>query len=400
MALSAARNPYTPGAGQTPSALTGRDQQLDDFAAVLSRLELDRAAQCTLLIGLRGVGKTVLLNQLGTIARDRQRWVVVEHELRPESDLFAGLARLAREAVLTLAPPSRWSTAGRRLGSLLSSIEVTWQLPGLSIAAAGGGGTANGPQATADMAHDATELVLALGTAAREHDRGVVLLLDEIQFGATTALGGLLAGMHKAAQRNLPITLVAAGLPQARAALASASSYAERLFNLVEVGRLGRDDAIEALRRPAAAEHVVITPEALQIAVDYTEGYPFFLQVIGDHLWRAAQSPTIDAAIATEVKPLVTADLDRGFFTFRTDRLPDAQRRYLRAMAELGPGEQRSGEIATQLGFRSSAQAGPVRDALIRKGLIYSPRQGFAAFTVPHFDSYLRRTVEFNGPGR
>lgn len=392
MAFDPVSNPYTPGAGQTPAVLTGRDSELARFDATLARLSRGRSAQCPLIVGLRGVGKTVLLNQFArrAIARD---WVVVEHELTAAGDLFAITTRLVREALLQVAPPSAWKSGARRVAGLLRSLEISYSVAGLTVASPSAG-EAETPAASMDMSRDLTDLIVALGDAGREHGRGVALLLDELQFAPTEPLGALVTAMHKVAQRDLPVTLVAAGLPQTRGVLAEAASYSERMFAPVEVGPLQGDDARRALAEPAEQEGVSFDADAVDAAVAFTEGYPYFLQVFGDHVWRHASVSPVNRAEVERVGPLVRDSLDRGFFVFRSDRLPVAQRRYLRAMAELGGGEVASGDIAATLGMRSSTQAGQTRDALIRKGLIYSPRLGQAAFTVPQFDDYLRRHFE------
>lgn len=383
-------NPYTPGAGQTPAVLSGRDDELVRFEATLTRLENGRSAQCPLVVGRRGVGKTVLLNEFARRALMRD-WVVVEHELTPAGDLFATTTRLVRQALLEIAPVPKWKAAARRVQGLLSAIEVSYSIAGLTV---GSGSTDDGSVASSDVARDLTDLFVALGHAAQEHDRGVALLFDELQFAATQPLGALVTALHKVAQRQLPVTVVAAGLPQTRGVLAEAASYAERMFAPVEVGPLQEAEARRALAEPASREGVQYDADALDGAVEFTEGYPYFLQVVGDQLWRLAAGNVITAVDVARAQPLVLDSLDRGFFVFRTDRLPVAQRRYLRAMAEAGRGDVASGEIAAILGMRSSAQAGQTRDALIRKGLIYSPRLGHAAFTVPQFDDYLRRHFE------
>lgn len=393
MALDPVTNPYTPGAGQRPAVLSGREDELRDFQGRLRRLELGRAAQCTLIVGLRGVGKTVLLNQFTQQASARN-WVVAEHELTASGDLLATLARLARQAVFELAPPGRWTRAARRVAAVLRSMEIRYAIAGLSVSLPTGSADDEDAEASGDPARDITDLLVTLGSAAAELGRGVALMFDELQFAPIAPLGALVAGLHKVAQRDLPVTMVAAGLPQTRGVLAEAATYSERMFETRTVGALTDHDARRALAEPAAAEQITITDDALTEAVRFTEGYPFFLQVFGDHLWRLATAPTVTAADAHRAGPLVRDWLDRGFFTFRTDRLPTSQRRYLRAMAELGPAEQSSGDIATVLGLVSSAAIGQTREALIRRGLIYSPRLGYAAFTVPQFDDYLRRRFE------
>lgn len=389
--LDPAANPYTPGAGQQPAFLSGREAELRDFEARLTRLERGRAAQCTLIVGLRGVGKTVLLNRFAQVALKRD-WVVVEQELTPRAELLATLARLSRQALFEIEQPSAWKRAGRKVADLLRSMEVRYEIAGLSATLPSA--DTSTAQATGDAAHDMTELMLALGEVATANDRAVAFLFDELQFADTEPLGALIAGLHKVSQKNLPITAVAAGLPQTRGVLAEAASYSERMFETRTVEALAGDDARKALAEPAAEEGVAIDDAALELAISFTEGYPFFLQVFGDHLWRTAASVPISHDDAVRAQPLVRDWLDRGFFTFRTDRLAVAQRRYLRAMAELGEGEQSSGDIAAMLKVSSSAQIGQTREALIRRGLIYSPRLGYAAFTVPQFGDYLRRHFE------
>ncbi len=392
MALDPVHNPYTPGAGQEPAVLSGRDTELQDFAARLRRLEAGRGAQCTLIVGLRGVGKTVLLNRFAREALTR-RWIVVDHELSATGAFFATIARLSRDALHELAPPSRWQKAGQRVASILAAIEITYSIAGLSVTSPENPETGTS-SASGDPARDLTELLVALGQAAQDHDRGVVFALDELQFAPVEPLGALIAALHKVAQRNLPLTLVAAGLPQTRGVLAEAATYSERMFETRTVDALKDADAEQALAEPAAAEGVVIEAGALTAAFGFTDGYPFFLQVFGDHLWRVANDNVVTAADAQRAAPLVRDQLDRGFFTFRTDRLTGAQRRYLRAMAESREIEVSSGDIAGALGLESSAPVGQTRESLIRRGLIYSPRLGYASFTVPQFDDYLRRHFE------
>jgi len=270
-------------------------------------------------------------------------------------------------------------------------MELTYEIAGLSASFP----AAEAPTSmSGDAARDVTDLLVSLGEVALESERGVAFLFDELQFASVEPLGAFVTALHKVAQRDLPVTAVAAGLPQTRGVLGEAASYSERMFETRTVEALGDDDARRALAEPAREEDVEFTRQALDEAVAFTEGYPFFLQVFGDHLWRLADGSPIGLEDAERARPLVRDWLDRGFFTFRTDRLPVNQRRYLRAMAELGPEEAASGDIASALGVRSSASVGQTREALIRRGLIYSPRLGYASFTVPQFDDYLRRHFE------
>ena len=275
---------------------------------------------------------------------------------------------------------------------MLSGIGASYSIAGLTVQVRPSRGEA-APAPSMDVTRDLTDLLLTLGEAARQHERGVVLLFDELQFAATDPLGALVTALHKVAQRELPVTMVAAGLPQTRGVLAEAASYSERMFALAEVGPLTGGDARRALVEPAEQEGVSWSSEALDEVVRFTEGYPYFLQLFGDLLWQHATSEPLSARDVARTAPLVRSALDNRFFP-RTERLPVAQRRYLRAMAESGAAEVASRDVAELLGLRSSTQAGQTRDALIRKGLIYSPRLGYASFTVPQFDDHLRRHHE------
>lgn len=386
-------NPYTPGAGRRPVALTGRDAEQRQFAATLARLRAERSAACLLLVGLRGVGKTVLLSRFARQALEAE-WVVAEHEFDVRTDLLGTMVTLARSSLLQIAPPSLWRRAARGAASTLAGIQATYQLGGLTLSVSGDDERQGGAGDSGDMSRDLTDLLVSLGETAREHGTGVVFLFDELQFAAVEPLGALVAGLHKVAQRELPLTLVGAGLPQLRGVLAEAKSYAERLFDVVNIGPLTGAAAEDALAEPARRAGHSISPGAIDHVLAFTEGYPYFIQTYGDHLWRLAPGPDLTELDARVAESAVRAALDDGFFRFRTDRLTTRQRRYLRAMAEHGSGEVSSGDVATTLGMKSSAEVGRVRDELIKRGLIYSPRLGQAAFTVPQFDDYLRRRFE------
>lgn len=239
---------------------------------------------------------------------------------------------------------------------------------------------------------DLSDLLVALGEAAKEHDTGVIFLLDEIQFLSPTQLEALIAAIYKTVQRTLPITLVAAGLPQLPEVAGEAKSYAERLFKFPEIGGLSEVDAEQAIIEPAAKAGASFEPDAVAFVIEYTEGYPYFIQEFGKAAWDLADEPSITLADVQRALGDVEEQLDSSFFRVRLDRTTDLERAYLRAMAEPGPSPQAAGDVASLLD-RTSQQCGPTRARLIDKGLLYTPNYGYAAFTVPQFDRYLKRRI-------
>jgi hypothetical protein len=386
-------DPYAPGAGTVPEILAGRDVELEAFALLLDRLKLGRPAKSMIVTGLRGVGKTVLLRAFAGQAIDRD-WVAVERELTPETPFAQVVAMLARRALFELSPPARWRAAATRAAGVLRSFQLTVATDGtvsFGVDAEPVAGSAD----SGVLDEDLTDLLVALGHAAREHERGVVFLLDEVQFLGRPELTALIVALHKLAQERLPVALVGAGLPQLPALAGAARSYSERLFDFPQIAELAPAAAAEALVLPARERGVEFTPGALARCLAYSERYPYFLQVVGSKAWRAAPGSPIDLDDVDAAIPVAEDELDAGFFRVRAERTTALELRYLRAMAELGPGPQRSGEIATKLGYAGSEQIGPTRANLIAKGLIYTPGHGLNAFTVPHFDRYMRRTYPF-----
>jgi hypothetical protein len=239
--------------------------------------------------------------------------------------------------------------------------------------------------------------LVALGEAAQEQDSGVVFLFDEVQFLATPEFEALIAALHKSVQRQLPITLVGAGLPQLPRLAGEAKSYAERLFGFPTIGQLTTEEAAEALVHPAKQLGVTFEPGAVNAIVDYTQGYPYFLQEYGKIVWDTAPGKVITAADVEQAQELVEAKLDSSFFRVRTDRVTELELQYMRAMAELGSEPQSARDVAKLMG-RTSEQLGPTRSRLIEKGLLYTPAHGLAAFTVPQFDLYMRRAHVLDVP--
>lgn len=382
-------NPYTPNAGARPPALVGRDDLLDSFEVLLDRLRRGHSEQSMLITGLRGVGKTVLLTSFEERARERG-WTTVEAEITKSTDFGIRMAQLVRRALFQLAPKVRWMERARRAAAVLKSFQITVATSG-TLSAGLDLDAAEGLADSGQLDDDLTDLLLALGEAAAEQGSGVAFLLDEVQFLATHELEALIAALHKTVQRQLPITLVGAGLPQLPRLAGEAKSYAERLFKFPQIGRLSPGEAMQALVDPVERLDVSYEKPAVDAVVDHTEGYPYFLQEYGNVLWDLAGASPITTTDVDNARDAVEAKLDGSFFRVRAERTTEAELRYMRAMAELGPEAQHAKDVASLLD-RTSEQLGPTRARLIDKGLLYTPGHGLAAFTVPQFDRFLQRT--------
>ena len=382
-------NPFTPNAGAQPPLLVGRQDLVTGFDILLARLERGYVERSMIITGLRGVGKTVLLGTFEQRARDRS-WVTIEAEITKDTPFGPRIAVLVRRALFEIAPRAHWTDRMKRLARVLKSFSLTVSPEG-AITAGLDVEPLEGSADSGDLVHDLTELMVALGEAARERGSGVALLFDEVQFLAAGELTAVIVALHKTVQRALPITLVGAGLPQIPRLAGEAKSYAERLFTFPDIGPLPADDARRALVEPARAGGLAFDAQAADRVVAITQGYPFFVQEYGRTLWNQVPGPIVRPVDVEAVVSIVEGDLDSGFFKVRADRTTALELRYLRAMAELGPGPYRTADIAVTLG-RSVEQLGPIRSRLIDKGLIYTPSYGIAAFTVPHFDRYLVRT--------
>jgi hypothetical protein len=387
--MRAQDNPYTPNAGAQPPALVGRDEELQSFEVLLARLLRGHTEQSMLVTGLRGVGKTVLLTRFQELAWEGG-WTTVDAEITKNSDFGSRMANLARRALLQLAPRDRWKERAIRAARVLRSFQLTLRSDG-SVAVGFDVDPVEGFADSGLLDEDLTDLFIALGEAAREQGAGVVFLIDEIQFLDSPEFEALIAAIHKTVQRQLPITLVGAGLPQLPRLAGEAKSYAERLFKFPRIGRLSREQARAALAEPAKLLGVDFEPEALDDVVNFTEGYPYFLQEYGSALWNQIDEPLVTATDVSLAQAAVEAKLDGGFFQVRIERTSDLEQRYLRAMAELGPEPQQAKDVAALLD-RTSEQLAPTRARLIEKGLLYTPGRGLAAFTVPQFDRFMRRT--------
>lgn len=384
-------NPFAPGAGTPPPELAGRDQLRQEVRVAIERIRQGRPAKSVLMVGLRGVGKTVLLDR---IRDDAEAGGV--HTLRIEApenrSLPAILAPQLRQALLRLSRHAQAKALATRAlralagfaGSLkvkYGDIEVGFDFdpePGLAD---------NG-----DLEHDLQALLDVAGQAAKSADSALAIFIDELQYVGEAELEALITALHRTAQRQLPVVLVGAGLPQLRGHMGRAKSYAERLFNFPEIGPLSEADVDRALASPVRALGVDITPAALREIFQATKGYPYFVQEWGKHAWDVADASPINELDVSAASVTAIAALDESFFRVRFDRLTPAEKRYLRAMAELGPGPHRSGDIADVLN-RPVTSLGPIRSQLISKGMIWSPYHGDTAFTVPLFDEFMRRIV-------
>jgi len=362
---------------------------MESFDILLQRLENGYAEKSMIITGLRGVGKTVLLDVFREKAEERN-WATVEWEVEKTTSLESKIATQTRRALLQIAPKARWTDRAKRAAAVLKSFTITFNpdgavTAGLNVEALAGVGDSGA------LSEDLSDLFVALGEAARERETGVIFLLDEIQYLASRELEALITALHKCARRSLPITLVGAGLPQIPRLAGEARSYSERLFEFPTIGSLALDShARDALTLPAQELEVEFQEEAVDFVVEYTQGYPYFLQEYGKLLWDEASDSPITDGDAAQVMPLVEAKLDESFFRVRVDRATNLELEYLCAMAKLGPEAKRASDVARLIN-RTSEQAGPIRSRLIDKGLLYTPGHGYAAFTVPQFDRYLLR---------
>ena len=384
------RNPFAPGAGTPPPELAGRGGLIEDAAVALDRIRHGRSARSLIFYGLRGVGKTVLLTTIRNQA-EGEGIVVVAMEAPENRSLPAMLVPALRASLLKLDRMKQAGQAIRRaLRALAGFIKPRVRYEGLEIAL--DFEPEPGLADSGDLETDLADLIRATGEAAKEHGTAIVLAIDELQYVPEEELAALISALHRASQLQLPITLLGAGLPQLLGQMGRAKSYAERLFAFVPLDALDRASAFDAIRIPLAHEEAEISEPALTAIFEETEGYPYFLQEWGKHSWDLAEDSPIDRADVANASIAALAELDSSFFRVRFDRLSPAEKRYLRAMAELGPGPHRSGNIAERLGVKVESVA-PTRNSLIRKGMVYSPAHGDTAFTVPLFDAFMRRII-------
>ena len=385
------KNPFSPGAGSPPPELVGRDPILEQARVLLGRVKLKRPEKSLLLTGLRGVGKTVLLNEIERKAKESGYHTIgVEaYEGKPLASLIAPHLRTVLYELNRLAGTVEKVKRGLAvLRSFIGAFKVTVHDVSIGLDVEPEKGSAD----SGDLEIDLSNLFIAIGEAAEDRKSAVAIFIDEIQYFNKKELGALIMAMHKIQQRQLPLVLLGAGLPVLPGLAGEAKSYAERLFSFPDIGALSGPDVTKALRDPAKAVGVTFESSALDEIFRHTKGYPYFVQEWGYQTWNLAASSPITVRTVRDATAVVIPRLDQNFFRVRYDRLTPGEKNFLRAMAELGPGPQRTGDIADQLRVKVTS-LGPVRAKLIKKGMIFSPGHGEMAFTVPLFDQFMMRAI-------
>lgn len=389
--MDAVRNPYVPGAGAQPPELTGRAELLEQARITLERVRIGRTPKSFIAVGLRGVGKTVLLNRVRQMADEssyRTCFIEAHEQKRLPELLVPHLRRLLLELDRSGALNTQVKRALRILKSFMSGLKLRYGEAELSLDIDPERGSAD----SGDLEADLPELISAIGKAAVARHAAVALLVDEIQYLSETDMSALIMAIHRTVQEAVPVVMVAAGLPQVVGLTGRSKSYAERLFDFPPLDALRQEDAIRAVAAPAKQEGAAFEDDALLQLVQTTRGYPYFLQEWAYHAWNQAPGPIIRRADIEIATATALRRLDESFFRVRFDRLTPREKDYLRAMAELGSGPHRSGDIADELAMTVQS-AGPLRSGLIGKGMIYSPAHGDTAFTVPLFDEFLKRIM-------
>lgn len=381
------RNPFAPGAGSRPPELAGRDAILELARISCGRALQGKSARSIMLLGLRGTGKTVLLNEIGRNAE--QAGMLVSKVESPEGESLARLIypemRKVMRSLSGVAAAKQIATRGLKgLRNFASIFKI--EFAGLDIGVEPEPGLAD----TGDLQYDLPDLFTLIGKAAQAAGRGWLLLIDEVQYLSDPDLSALIVSLHRMSQEGLPVILVGAGLPQIARLAGEAKSYAERLFQFPPVGPLDPAAAGQAIERPIVGENALIKPDALKFIVERTQGYPFFLQEWASVVWNNAEGPEIDLADAEHSYTETLALLDDGFFKVRIDRLTKAEVQFVKAMAELGDGPYAMADIAHAMD-RSQKSLGPARSSIIAKGMIYSTDHGYLDFSVPLFAEFMRR---------
>lgn len=385
------KNPFSPGAGSPPPELVGRDSTLEQARILLGRIKQKRPEKSMLLTGLRGVGKTVLLNEIERLATaGGYRTISIEaHEDKPLGQLIAPyLRRLLFDLDRIAGAGDKVKRGLAVLRSFIGTLKLSVNdvTIGLDIE------PEKGAADSGDLEIDLPNLFVAIAEAAEDRKTAVAVFIDEVQYFSQKELGALIMALHKVQQRQLPLVLMGAGLPILPGLAGESKSYAERLFSFPDIGALSEADTAKALREPSQAVGVTFEPSALDEVFRLTKGYPYFLQEWGYQAWNLATSSPITLQIVQDATATVIPRLDQNFFRVRFDRLTPSEKNFLRAMAELGPGAHRTGDIAQTLGVKITS-LGPVRAKLIKKGMIYSPAHGDMAFTVPLFNEFMVRAM-------
>lgn len=379
-------NPYTPGAGRKPRTLAGRDEDLDGFHDVMQRLGARSQERSLIYTGLRGVGKTVLLMEFDALASDAS-WVTTDvQEVGSKTDFRLTFGRMALRLITALNrnasatdPVSRALATVKSFGlTVPAATEILDDVAGLAD--------------SGDLESDLAALISAIGEAAAANQRGALFLIDEMQNFETPSLAAICMAFQVVSRRNLPVAMVGAGLPDLKARLMAAKPYADRLFTYRELGRLSESAAYSALVGPAASLGVEFDRPTQVAILEEAAGYPYFIQEYGQELWNFAEHSPITMTDLRAVRLIVNESLDRSFFGTRFDMATDAEQRFLIAMAHLGDGPYRIGDVVAEFGASSQQGISVHRSSLIDKGLIWSARRGIIDFTVPMFAQYLQRT--------
>ena len=385
------KNPFSPGAGSPPPELVGRNDILKKAGILLGRVQRRRAEKSLLMVGLRGVGKTVLLNEIERITREAG-YNTITLEAHEDKSLAALLTPHLRRLLFELDRMADFSEKVRRglgvLKSFVSVIKVKVSEIEFGLDIEPERGTAD----SGDLEVDLSNLFTAVAEAAQDRNTAIALLIDEIQYLSEKELSALIMAMHKMQQLQLPLVLLGAGLPILTRLAGESKSYAERLFEFPEIGPLNSADAFRALQEPVKRMSIKFTKEAIEEIIKLTHGYPYFIQEWGYQSWNHADKSPISLENVKSATKVVVKRLDENFFRVRFDRLTPREKEYLRAMAYLGAGAQRSSDIADVLGVKLTS-LGPMRAKLISKGMIYSPAYGEMAFTVPLFDEFMCRAI-------
>lgn len=394
MRMDPVSNPFAPGAGTPPPELAGRDELRETIRVAIERTRRGLPTKSVLMVGLRGVGKTVLLDRMRDDA-EASGIQTLRIEAPEGRSLPAILAPQLRQALLRLSINAKAKALAERalrgLAGFAKALKVKYKDIEVGFDFEPEPGLAD----NGDLEHDLQALLEAAGAAAQKADTVLALFVDELQYVKEDELAALVTALHRTAQRRLPVILVGAGLPQLRGRMGRAKSYAERLFDFPEIGPLTSLDAKLAITKPAQSQEVKVNEDALDLIFDWTRGYPYFVQEWGKHAWEVADESPITRQDVKNASTTAIAALDESFFRVRFDRLTPAEKRYLRAMAELGAGPHRSGDIAQEL-ERNVTSLGPTRNNLIAKGMIWSPNHGDTAFTVPLFDEFMKRIMPGN----
>ena len=381
------RNPFAPGAGSAPPELAGRDDIIGEADIALQRILLGRHDKSQILLGLRGTGKTVLLNRIEALAEKHNHltsFIEAPDDSRLADLLYPKIQQVLRKLSLHENAKAATYKALRALRSFVSAFRIS--MGDLSISVDPEIGVAD----SGNLEFDLGELLISVGEAAKSAGRAWTLLIDEIQYLTKNELSALIVAIHRVNQKQLPIILFGAGLPQLAALTGNAKSYSERLFSFPPIGPLESRAAEYAIRQPILDEGEEIESGAVRAIIDHTQGYPYFLQEWGYQAWNVAEASPIDESDVEKAGVSALKRLDEGFFRVRFERLSPKEREYVLAMAALGRGPYRSADVAEVLG-QSVQSLGPRRAKIIHKGMIYSAARGDIDFTVPMFDDFLRR---------